>query len=146
VLISFPDHKSFSPLIECKIFVEMHTFKARLYGIIFENSHLCIKPKKCIRVFWPRRSRGLKTGEDKRHLLADGTLNFLGDRTNYKAKDISGKITNLLIHINHLFNRICYQLANKTTNFLCVIQLFIYIIYDFVSFVASLLDSNRWRH
>jgi hypothetical protein len=79
-------------------------------------------------------------------LLADGTLNFLGDRTNYKAKDISGKITNLLIHINHLFNRICYQLANKTTNFLCVIQLFIYIIYDFVSFVASLLDSNRWRH
>jgi hypothetical protein len=65
VLISFPDHKSFSPLIECKIFVEMHTFKARLYGGIFENSHLCIKPKKCIRVFWPRRSRGLKTGETK---------------------------------------------------------------------------------
>jgi hypothetical protein len=73
-------------------------------------------------------------------LLADGTLNFLGDRTNYKAKDISGKITNLLIHINHLFNSICYQIANKTTNFLCVIQLLIYIIDGFVSFIANLLD------
>jgi hypothetical protein len=39
------------------------------------------------RVFWPRRSRGLKTGEDKKH--------FLADRTNYKAKDIIGKITHL---------------------------------------------------
>jgi hypothetical protein len=36
------------------------------------NSYLCIKAKKCIFfvrvwVFWPRRRRGLKTGEDKRH-------------------------------------------------------------------------------
>jgi hypothetical protein len=59
--------------------------------------------------FWPRRSRGLKKGEDKRHFLV-----FLDDRTNYKAKNIIGKITNLF----------------RTG------QLYI----DFVGFVANLLN------
>jgi hypothetical protein len=51
----------------------------------------------------------LKTGEDKRHFLV-----FLDDRTNYKAKNIIGKITNLF----------------RTG------QLYI----DFVGFVANLLN------
>jgi hypothetical protein len=64
------------------------------------NSYLCIKARKCIFfvrvwIFWPRRSRGLKTGEEtKGTVWQKCPLNFLGDRTNYKAKDI-GKITNL---------------------------------------------------
>jgi hypothetical protein len=41
-----------------------------------QKSYLCIKAKKCIFfvrvcVFWPKRSRGLQTGEDKRHFLAE---------------------------------------------------------------------------
>jgi hypothetical protein len=37
----------------------------------------------------------LKTGEDKRYFLAAVHIKFLDDCTNYKAKDIIGKNTNL---------------------------------------------------
>jgi hypothetical protein len=43
----------------------------------------------------PRPSRGLKTGEDKRHFFAEVHIKFLQERTNYKAKDMIGKITNI---------------------------------------------------
>jgi hypothetical protein len=33
--------------------------------------------------------------DDKRHFWQRSTLNFLAGRTNYKAKEIMGKITNL---------------------------------------------------
>jgi hypothetical protein len=42
--------------------------------------------------FVPRRSRGLKTGEDKRQFLSQ--VHILGDPTQ-RAKDFIGKITNL---------------------------------------------------
>jgi hypothetical protein len=92
----------------------------------------------------------LKTGEDTRHFLAEVHINFFMRCTNYKAKDVIGKITNLfciylfqkLIHINNFFVvGICYQFANKTRNLL----LLIYIIYGgrtiigFVGFVTKLL-------
>jgi hypothetical protein len=43
---------------------------------VMQNSYLCIKAKSAsfssrVGVFWPRRSRGLKTGEDKRHFLEE---------------------------------------------------------------------------
>jgi hypothetical protein len=55
------------------------------------NSCLCIKAKSAS---FPSESEfsGLKTDEDKGSFCR---LNFLGDRTNYKAKGIIGKITNL---------------------------------------------------
>jgi hypothetical protein len=64
--------------------------------------------------------------------LAEVHINFLGDRTNYKA-----------------LHSICYQLVNKTRNLLFAIQLStIYIIYGdrtiigFVGFVANLLTDG----
>jgi hypothetical protein len=118
---------------------------------------VCIKAKKCIffvrvGVFWPRRSRGLKTGEDKRHFLAEVHINFF-KRPHDKQKTI-GKITNnvvstffkyinLLIHINDFFIIIFYQLANKTRNLLFSTHLLIYIIYGdraIIGFVANLLN------
>jgi hypothetical protein len=68
--------------------------------------------KKCI-FFHPSLSflaeaQPRKTGEDKRHFLAEVHIKFLGDRTNHKAKDIIGKITNLfciyLFEINLLID------------------------------------------
>jgi hypothetical protein len=38
----------------------------------------------------------LENKEDKRHFLSEVHIKFLGNRTNYKAKDIIGKITNFL--------------------------------------------------
>jgi hypothetical protein len=85
------------------------------------------------------------------------TLNFLGDRTNYKAKDIIGIITNLcciyLFQIYKFINTyilltIFLYLANKTRNLLFARQLLIYIIYGdrtiigFVGFVANLLNIS----
>jgi hypothetical protein len=75
-----------------------------------------------------------------------GTLNFLGDRRNYKAKDIIGKITNLFCIYLFIFYSFCYKLANQTRNLLFAIQLLICIIYSertiisFVGFVANLLN------
>jgi hypothetical protein len=55
---------------------------------ILKNSYLCTKGKKCPSLsFLAEAQPKLKTGEEKRH--------FLSDRTNYKAEDIIGKITNL---------------------------------------------------
>jgi hypothetical protein len=71
----------------------------------------------------------------------EGTLHFLGDRTNYKAKDTIEKITFFfIVHI-------CYELANKNRNLLFAIHLLIYIIYGdraiigFVGFLANLLNK-----
>jgi hypothetical protein len=62
------------------------------------------------------------------------TLQFLGDRTNYKAKEIVGKITNLfciyLFQIDNNFfysTYLFYQLANKTRNLLFAMQLDSYL-------------------
>jgi hypothetical protein len=74
-------------------------------------------------IFWQRR-----------------TLNFLGDRTNYKAKDIIGKTINLFciylfqidkfinmyLHINNFFCS-TYQLPNKTGNLLFAMHLGTYL-------------------
>jgi hypothetical protein len=63
------------------------------------TSYLCIKTKKCI--FSPEtKSSGRGAAEACQQARTKGTfwqrcINFLGDRTNYKAKDIIGKITNL---------------------------------------------------
>jgi hypothetical protein len=112
------------------------------------------KAKKCIffvRVFWPRRSRGLKTGGDKRQRC---TLDFLGDARTTKQKTSLQTLQIYfastffrLIHINNFFfSSIRYQLANTIRNLLFAIQLLIYIIYGdrtiigFVGFVANLLN------
>jgi hypothetical protein len=70
------------------------------YRALFYNNYLCIKTKQGIFfvrvwIFWPRRRRGLNTGEDKRLFGKGVHYFFLGDRTNYKAKAIIGKFTNL---------------------------------------------------
>jgi hypothetical protein len=49
--------------------------------VYLKNSYLCIKVKKSIffvrvRVFGPRRSRDLKTGEDKRPFLVEVHIKF----------------------------------------------------------------------
>jgi hypothetical protein len=97
--------------------------------------------------------------ENRRGQKAFCTLHFLGDRTNYKAKEIIGKITNLSCmmylfqmdtfintYILTFFYCICYQLPTKLEIY-CAIQLLIYIVYGngtiigFVSFVANLLNK-----
>jgi hypothetical protein len=79
----------------------------------------------------------MKTAEDEGTFWH--TLNFLGDRTNDKTKDIIGKITNLfciyLFQIDKFVNKyvltifcgICYPVANKTRNLLFAIQLCTYL-------------------
>jgi hypothetical protein len=124
---------------------------------------ICVsRPKSECASFLAEAQPRLETGEDKRHFWQRCTLNFLGDRTNYKAKDITEKITNLfciyLFQIHKFINTyiltfcfivsICYQVANKTRNLLFAIQLLIYIIYgdrtiiSFVGFVAKLLNRS----
>jgi hypothetical protein len=41
----------------------------------------------------------LENRRGQKALLAEVHIHFLGDRTNYKAKDIIGKITNLFVSI-----------------------------------------------
>jgi hypothetical protein len=81
---------------------------------MMKNSYLCINAKKCIffvKVHLFRPSLGflveaeprLNTGENKRHFWPRCT--FLGDRTNYKAKDIIGNITHSFVFIYLLRNQ-----------------------------------------
>jgi hypothetical protein len=59
----------------------------------------------------------LKTGDDKKHFLAEVPIKFLGDHTSCKAKDITGKITNLFciyflqIDNSYLFNEFVCNLG-----------------------------------
>jgi hypothetical protein len=53
--------------------------------------------------------------------------NILGDRTNYKAKNIIGK--NTYKFVLYIFYSIYYQVANKTRNLLFAIQ-FMYLFRD----------------
>jgi hypothetical protein len=103
---------------------------------------LCIKAKKCIffvrvRVFWPRRSRGLRTGEDiKRHFLAEVQIKFFRRPHELQSKRHTS-LKKLQIYfvspffkyvvINNFFHTIFYQLANKTRNLLFAIQLHMYL-------------------
>jgi hypothetical protein len=79
-----------------------------------------------------------------RLLTGEVTLHFLHDRTNYKAKDIIGKITNLLciylfqidkfinmyIHIDNFFIVFVISLPTKLEiYYIFAIQLIIYINY-----------------
>jgi hypothetical protein len=55
----------------------------------------------------------LENKRGQKALFGRGTLNFLGDRTNYKAKDIIGKITNLfcifIFQMDKFINTITYS-------------------------------------
>jgi hypothetical protein len=76
------------------------------------------------------------------------TLNFLGDRTNYKTKDIIGKLTNLIciyfFQIDKFINTYVLTIfCQQTRNLLFAIQLLVYIIYSdrtIIGFVANLLN------
>jgi hypothetical protein len=79
----------------------LQSFRITLYNNIifkklFKKLVICVSRPKSVRVcvFWPRRSQ-----ENKGTFWQRCTLNFLEDRTNYKAKDIIGKITNNLFCI-----------------------------------------------
>jgi hypothetical protein len=68
------------------------------------NNYLCIKAKKLhlLRMslsFLAEAQPRLENSQERRHSLAEVHINFLGDRTTYKTKDIIGKITNLFYSI-----------------------------------------------
>jgi hypothetical protein len=89
-------------------------------------------------IFWPRRSRGLKTGEDERHFLAEVHVKFFIPHE-LQRKRHHWKNYKFILYLPFFTADICYQLANKTRNLLFAKQLLIYIIYG-VGFVANLLN------
>jgi hypothetical protein len=83
---------------------------------MMKNSYLCINAKKCIFfvrvwVFSSRRSRDLIQARTKGTFWPRCT--FLGDRTNYKAKDIIGNNTNSFVFIYLLRNQAIQNLRNS---------------------------------
>jgi predicted RNA methylase len=94
-------------------------------------------------VLWPRRSRGLKTDEDKRHFLGEVHNKFFRRPHELQSKFIYKFI--LYLPTNS-FSVFFYQFATKTRNLLFAIQLLFYIIYDdktiigFVGLVVNLLN------
>jgi hypothetical protein len=112
-------------------------------------------------VFWPRRSRGLKIGQDKRHFLAEVHIKFFRLQHELQSKKHHWQIINLFciylfqidkfinIYETFFFIVIVSSLPIKLEiYYIFAIQLFIYIIYGdrtivgVVGFVANLLNRS----
>jgi hypothetical protein len=67
-----------------------------------------------VHLFRPSLSFLAEAQPRTRHVLAEVHIKFLGDRTNHKAKDIIGKITNLfctyLCQIDKFIRYICINI------------------------------------
>jgi hypothetical protein len=119
--------------------------------------------------FLVEAQRDLKTGEDKRHFLAEVHIKFFRRPHELQSKRHDSKnykfilylfFSNILLHLDYtdtfinmyiltVFYSIFYQLANKTRNLLFAIQLLILIIiYGDRTIIAIIICDvqRRIRH